>query len=82
MSAYVVFSVSKASLDQLPPVLLHNIFRSILKTAVRSSPMRQQYKNGLMAEFVYAAVIAKDPQTIDDTWGKIEMTARNMSAGE
>ena len=44
---------------QFSSVCLHNICLAVLATAVRSSRRRQQYKNGLMDEFMNTAIRAK-----------------------
>lgn len=37
----------------------HNISLAVVTTALRSSPIRQQYKNGFMDEFISTKVVAK-----------------------
>ena len=52
------FSFKKNSVYSACSVCLHNICLAVFTTAVRSSRRHQQYKSGLMEEFINTPVIA------------------------
>ena len=61
-------------------VCLQKMFLVVFKTAVRSSRRRQQYKNGLIEEFINARVSTK-PQVFVQLLGEMDKISIEINNG-
>ena len=58
------------------------MFRSVLKIAFRSLRLRQQYKNGLMEEFMNVTVVAKSTPRSMSWMGRIPLVSEVINNGK